>query len=605
MGIKTWATNARLRGIGRTTGLLGGLCLVLATSNPAQAQFRFPRPGIGYPQRVPVQPQQQDICAEYGTFGTVNRLIDMHISCWHRKFRPGRLSAEPYHPSLALAASVPTGAVDAYGLTEKEWLELGDAELLARLIVPERMNNVLTNFRSGDAKAMVAFYMAGQLANEPFLFGPKPSPMLKAFGIAYPACKDADLLSSSGGDCAAGFANLRRRFRAAGIGQPIMHGGQQQDWYLFAFAISRAERARTFPRTLWLASASRPESEPYSAQDATNLVDAFLAGVGPAGPRLQQLGNTCSGSRYVVAAMASRGLTLQAVTEQAVSRGSAEAAMQYAQFARAGSCGVPADKKAAFNYTLKAAQLGDVSAMRAVSQFYSLGEGVAANPREAIAWAQKSGETSEPYIASLKSRLAGFDERTKREGVVTDVAGKAPNVATIRAVLLREMRWAYENHDFGLQSGLSAMFGNQTDWDETTGTVEMGQRDTMGQGLANLSTRSVQSFFVTSPTCTPSGSGYSCRYTVSTYMDAAIGAMKLANQVSTKPVTVTDQFTFENGRWRSATVRARMLSGLRPGAGGQNASGGKSGLCKSLNAGVVAAGGRSTSAGLDPSTWGC
>lgn len=586
--------------------VIGALLIVSALVKPqsAAAQFRVQRPSFGMPQRP--QPQPVDICAEYGAFGYANRLLDQHISCWQRKFRTGKLTNEPFHPQLEFFAPPLSEGGDSYGLSPKDWLELSDADLLGRFLVPERMNIVLEDARAGHMQAVVLFYMAGQLANEPFLYGPKASPLIASFGAAYPACRDVDVLNPASGVCAVGFAALRKRFQAAGIGKQIVHAGQPVPWYLYALALARSEPAKTFPRAQWLGGVAQPDSEPFNLQDANNLVLAWRNGVRPSFDRVQRMANGCSGSSYVRQAMANNGVSLQAVTDRAVQFGNAEAARSFSELSRSGTCGAPADRKMAFRYMLKAAEMGDAKAIHAVSVLYAHGDGVAQNPREAINWARKTGNPDTAFIARLEKDAKDFDVRLAREGRISDVAGKAPNIATVRAVLLREMRWAYENHDMGLQSGLAAMFGNQTEWDEETGTVRMGMTDRMGRDHANMSVRSVQSFSVGMPSCTANATGFSCRYAVSVYMDSSMGAMKLADNITSPFTTVTDQFTFENGRWRSPTARARMLSGLRaPPSGSAAGNAGRSGLCRSLNAGMVAAGGKSTSTALNPSTWGC
>lgn len=572
-------------------------------TQPVAAQFRFPRPAIGFPQRPQVQ--QMDMCAEYHPLGFANRLIEQDITCWHRKMRTGKLSSEPFHSQLQFSAPAFVDNHDNYGLSQAEWLELSDAQLLARFLSPERMNVIIQNFRAGELKAVIVFYLAGQLANEPFLFGPKASPLIESFSIAYPSCTGVNLLEAASGDCAVGFSSLRRRLLAAGIGQRIMHAGQQQEWSLYATAISRSEAARTMPRAQWLPAVARPDSEPYSLHDADNIVLAYRAGLGPAAAMVQRLGNSCSGNGYMRQAMANHGVSLQAATDRAVQMGNAEAARQFSGFTRTGTCGAPADRTMSFRYMLKAAELGDIAAMGEVAGLYADGDGVAENPREAIAWARKAGKPDPAFIARLEQRVAQYDAKISREGKISDVAGKAPNIATIRAVLLRELRWLYENHDMGMQSSLFGMTGGQTEWDENSGTVTMGLTDRMGRDAANLSFRSVQSFHVGSPSCTATTGGYSCRYAVSVFMNSSLGALKLANNVTTPLVTVTDQFLFEKGLWRSPTARTRLLSGLRAAPVSASGNAGRSSLCRSLNAGVAAAGGKSTSSGLDPSTWGC
>ena len=89
--------------IGRVNAILAAVLALLtaaalAVPQPAAAQFRVQRPAFGVPPRP--QPAPMDICAEYSAFGSPNRLIDQHISCWQRKLRTGKLANDPFYPQL-------------------------------------------------------------------------------------------------------------------------------------------------------------------------------------------------------------------------------------------------------------------------------------------------------------------------------------------------------------------------------------------------------------------------------------------------------------------------------------------------------------------------
>jgi hypothetical protein len=88
-------------------------------------------------------------------------------------------------------------------------------------------------------------------------------------------------------------------------------------------------------------------------------------------------------------------------------------------------------------------------------------------------------------------------------------------------------------------------------------------------------------------------------------MDYRIGKVTLVNATGGTPRQQKHRFEFVGGEWRSLSLRAEMMANMP--ANGIGATGGKSnnGLCKSLYAGVVAVGGKSTDKSLDPNTWGC
>lgn len=122
---------------------------------------------------------------------------------------------------------------------------------------------------------------------------------------------------------------------------------------------------------------------------------------------------------------------------------------------------------------------------------------------------------------------------------------------------------------------------------------------------------------VSNPRCTRvgrQGAVFSCTYveSQSVYTPALtqLTGISLMNAPST--ATRTERMEYSNGRWTSRTMDERVMRALASSGGGSSRSSSsndsldqRKNLCRGLNAGMVAAGGTSTSAGLNPSTWGC
>jgi hypothetical protein len=76
----------------------------------------------------------------------------------------------------------------------------------------------------------------------------------------------------------------------------------------------------------------------------------------------------------------------------------------------------------------------------------------------------------------------------------------------------------------------------------------------------------------------------------------------------TDPARINTLIQWNGERWTAPQIRKAMEEGLQKSAIAAPVSRGSSGpsaLCKSLTAGVSAAGGNSTSTALNPQTWGC
>lgn len=100
---------------------------------------------------------------------------------------------------------------------------------------------------------------------------------------------------------------------------------------------------------------------------------------------------------------------------------------------------------------------------------------------------------------------------------------------------------------------------------------------------------------------------YDCSFMVGGKVFDRLGPLVLRDTTSAA-VPIRTRIAWDGSRWSAPELRGKMIrtvaaTAVKPSRNA--ASSGQSGLCRSLNAGVAAAGGRSTSAGLDPQTWGC
>lgn len=551
------------------------------------------------PPAVLIQSAYQPVCQDRPSFGIGNytpSLTGQDLTCWLRKIRIKKLPETPLAPGVDYVAPPgEAGQRDELGFLPSEWLKLSDAEILAVFLRPKNINYLLARLNEGSVKALVPYFLLGQFVTE------SEAQLAPAFGMAYPACAGFDPSKPASDACTIAYREIRTRIANAGFGQQIIHGNLRYYWSDLGSAIGKSHYAKGLPRVQWLRFY---RGQVYDREGASMLLDIADAGFGPAAILVARLANSCSGSNDVLASMNYRGLSLKTVADRSLAAGDSEGALLFGQFLRNGTCGAQADRRMSFDYLYKSAELGNPKAVEELALLYNNDEHFGRDPRPLIATLQSKSGISTGYIADLQAAASRFDKVAAREGLISDNPSTAPNLATVRAVMLRELRAAYESFDGGLQNELSQMFGNRYNWDESKGRLEMFQN-----GNSGMIARSTQQFNLSSATCTAIAgrtSAYRCRSTVSVFMDASFGNMKIADNISTPPVQVVNELVFEGGKWRSPALRQQMIAGLKtPPASGRQASQGQSSLCRSLNAGVAAAGGTSTSRALSPSTWGC
>jgi hypothetical protein len=100
---------------------------------------------------------------------------------------------------------------------------------------------------------------------------------------------------------------------------------------------------------------------------------------------------------------------------------------------------------------------------------------------------------------------------------------------------------------------------------------------------------------------------YLCSFTAQTETEVTMGGAQMLNNQS-EPVRLTTPIIWNGSRWSAPLVRSAAERGFAAAAvapSSRSSADPNRSLCRSLNAGVAAAGGQSTSGALSPQTWGC
>jgi len=205
-------------------------------------------------------------------------------------------------------------------------------------------------------------------------------------------------------------------------------------------------------------------------------------------------------------------------------------------------------------------------------------------------WKKNGG----PYYTRL--------EKLRKNGSFREEKSVLPNPTTIQGVLLRELKYVNDQNNPYFQ--LLSLLGARAVLGETIDPV-MGRYSFSGEWGSYQLSLSVDNLRCTRSAA--STESIDCKY------DQTLGvyASSLGQDFGTGSTTSTRSTNFRwiDGRWISPQVRQEFISSLAnapiAGSAARLGSQSSSSLCRSLNAGLVAAGGRSTSQGLSPQTWGC
>lgn len=325
---------------------------------------------------------------------------------------------------------------------------------------------------------------------------------------------------------------------------------------------------------------------------------------------LEDASGDCSGTADARNFLARQGRSQRDLVNAAMALGDPEPGFEYAKQLRDASC-VGRDPEGAARLFRAAPDLGHTDAKLALMQMYTgySYSNFSKNYREALRLANEiETDGGGPINPNLMAQIrAGAVEETRLRaaiGEVTDDPAKAPNAATIRAVTLRELRFVMNRY-----SGMSLMglFGNPPyeSWNYDNGSFQFETQNPNDMFRVYYRT----DFSISGATCKPApgvARAYDCSYGMSATLDYRIGRTTLYNGSSGQAARQSHRFVFVDGQWRSESLRAAVMASMQTNGIGATGAGGRgNGLCKSLYAGVVAAGGQTTSKGLDPTTWGC
>jgi TPR repeat protein len=482
--------------------------------------------------------------------------------------------------------------VDEYGVSEREWREMSAEQFTGFVMMPTVLKRVADGYAARDPKALTLIAMVARATNASLTFAEN-----------YPQCqKDAGRP-----DYCNGLADrLREYLTATGIGFWSTDRAGQRSGHLYTEAIADYLIGRPSMRAQ-LEGALKYGT--YNDQQRGRMLVFADLGYLPAIQYLEDKSGACGGSSDDVRFLARHGRSQRKFVDAAMALGDAATGFEYAKQLRGGFC-VGRDPEGAAKLFRAAADLGHLDAKYALMEMYAGYTPGNFSPRygEALRLVKEieaeSGYPVKPeLVAQIREHAKVEAEVRGAIGFVNDDPSKAPNAATIRAVVMREQRWLVTNF-----SGLSFMslISNPPveSWNYDDGSFLFETQNPNDMfGIYYLT-----NYYIGGASCTPAPGGaraYDCSYSMSADLDYRIGKLTLFKGSSGAAKRQKHRFEFVGGEWRSPSLRAEMMANMPTNGIGASDGGNKNGLCKSLYAGVVAVGGKSTDKSLDPSTWGC
>jgi hypothetical protein len=214
------------------------------------------------------------------------------------------------------------------------------------------------------------------------------------------------------------------------------------------------------------------------------------------------------------------------------------------------------------------------------------------------------GEEMDKNVAAFARQEA---RRTLRGPVVAKEA-LAPNISTVSAAIMHELQFALHNdpkYQFTRYLETSSAVGagsklvERWDFPEGAATLSVG-------GVENMGSYSYYAFDVSNVKCTKAPgvpTSYDCAFNAGLYVNQRLGPVTLIDQAfPAAPVQLRLQWAGDH--WGSPALRTKFMQGSAT-SGPASTSTGQSQLCRSLNAGMAAAGGQTEHRALNPQTWGC
>ena len=483
-------------------------------------------------------------------------------------------------------------AVDEWGVSEREWREMSAEQFTVFVALPNVLQRVAEGYAKRDPKALTLIALVAHATSRSM-----------NFDQYYPQCLVRDGRPAY---CDGLSYKLLEYLKAAGIAAGSEGYAGPQSGYQYTSAIADYLAGQSSMRAQM---ESHLQYGMYNDHQRGRMLVFADLGYLPAIRYLEGKSGSCRGDGETQSFLARNGQTRRKFVDAALALGDAKTVFEYARNLRDGSC-IVRDSEGAAKLFRAAADMGDVDSKYELMMMYGgyAPGNFSSKYREAVRLAEelqnKDGITIKPeLLAQFRGNAADETARRGAIGDVTDDPSRPPNPATIRAVVMREQRWILNNF-----SGISFMdlLGNAPtqSWNFDDGSF-LFESPNPGDMFAIYYRTD---YFIGGATCKAVAgvaSSYDCSFTMSGSMDYRIGKVTLVNATGGTPRQQKHRFEFVGGEWRSLSLRAEMMANMP--ANGIGATGGKSnnGLCKSLYAGVVAVGGKSTDKSLDPNTWGC
>jgi TPR repeat protein len=482
--------------------------------------------------------------------------------------------------------------VDEWGVSEREWRELSAEQFTAFVARPSILQRVADGYAKRDPKALTLIALVAHATSNSVNFDQN-----------YPQCQ-AD--AGRPAYCSDLSYKLLEYLKAAGIAAGSDGYAGPQSGYQYTTAIADYLAGQPSMRAQL---ESHLQYGLYNDHQRGRMLVFADLGYLPAIRYLESKSGACGGNSDILTFLARSGRTQRKFVDAALALGDTKTVFEYGRQLRDASC-LPRDSEGALKLFRAAADLGNIDAKYELMMMYGgYGSGnYSPKYREAVRLAEelqsKDSISIKPeLLAQFRSGAANETARRGAIGDVTDDPSRPPNPATIRAVVLREQRWMLNSF-----SGISFMdlLGNAPtqSWNYDDGSFLFESPNPADMFAIYYRT----DYFIGGASCKPVAglaSSYDCSFSMSGSMDYRIGKLTLVKSTNGTARQQKHRFEFSNGEWRSASLRAEMMANMP--TNGIGAGGGKNnnGLCKSLYAGVVAVGGKSTDKSLDPSTWGC
>lgn len=508
-------------------------------------------------------------------------------SPWSLKIKTSQYPDEfKVNPPITLQND--TSPKDELGISEREWIELDEMNLMRKLLQPEVFSKIKPLYEAKNPKALMA--VATFLTED---FGP-----IQILHFTQPRGDDP-FLFSKGSSVFFIDMGFKENYKSR----------DKND--LMRESVALAVGKLPFPRAKWIAYLL--DYEILDPARNMKLVDAVRAGVyqaaGLAQETLDRNTMSCKDSRFrdVEDDLRGSNLSSQEIVEIAFQKNYYDIAYKQAytgSYANHFEC-YKANYQESIPILNRLVEKNYLPALRLLAEMNYFGYGMASNPAKAANLMSKvyQSSKSEDDLSTFNhyNKLAGASlQKMAIDGEITDKPDVLPNNSTIKAVAIRELQDAYK-----IMNPLGNWFDsmqNAATWDEANGslTSKYGNPENFGlyqKFTYNISNSKCKKTKANNPKIT-------CEYYLGIIVDAQFGYTTIADNKALPLVKKSYEFKFLDGKWRSPDMKADIIANSKT-IKVNNSGSGKNSLCSSLQAGVMAAGGSSTEKGIDPNAWGC